>query len=276
MNSIIVFDIETIPDVGLCQALTGFKGPGLKEQREAMEQYHLEITEGKNPFLRQPFHKIIVISMLKASLTIKNGYECLELKKISSGSLDKLTEKELVEFFFNYICKCLPRLISFNGKTFDLPVLKYKAMHYGIMAEKFYKAGDKWNSYNNRYSVDWHCDLLEVLSEYGASARVKMCEVCTAFNLPGKLGIDGSNVAKMYDDNQLLEVKNYCETDVLNTYLIYLRLSLHQGKISKEGYQQNIEELINYIKENPQQNKSFPLFLTEWEKVCKGNFFYAS
>ncbi|CAD6996579.1 unnamed protein product [Ceratitis capitata] len=81
-----------------------------------------------------------------------------------------------------------------------MPVLKYRAMVHGIQAEYFYKAGDKWNSYNQRYSSDWHCDLLESLSDFGASAKVKMNEVCAVLNLPGKTGVDGSQVMDLYDN----------------------------------------------------------------------------
>ena len=91
MNSLIVFDIETIPDVDLCYALTGLKSQDVKEQRKAMQDYHLKITDGKNAFLRQPFHKIVVISLLKAKLSFCDGYEFLELEKVSSGDIESLS-----------------------------------------------------------------------------------------------------------------------------------------------------------------------------------------
>lgn len=263
MNSIVVFDIETVPDVELCKNLTGLDEEDVAKQRQAMEDYHLQITDGKNPFLRQPFHKIIVISILKASLTTKNGYEYLELKKISSGDIGQYLEPDLVKLFFDHVCKELPRLVSFNGRTFDLPVMKYRAMKYGVQAEKFYKSGDKWSCYNNRYGAEWHMDLLDILSDYGLSARVKMNEVCVAFGLPGKLGIDGADVSSLYDQGRIQDIRNYCETDVINTYLIYLRVIHHQGRISDESYKRNLNELKKYLEDFSGEKPHFAEFLSE-------------
>ncbi|KYH12715.1 3'-5' exonuclease [Neorickettsia sp. 179522] len=261
MDSIVVFDIETVPDTALCEALTGFKGKDVVAMRKAMEDYHLDITDGKNPFLRQPFHKVVVISLLKATLTCKNDCEFFQLRKIASGDIQCYSEKELVQFFFDHVCKSLPRLVSFNGRTFDLPVLKYRAMRYGVVARNFYHSGDKWNSYNNRYSVNWHTDLIDLLSEYGVSARVKMSEVCAALGLPGKLGIDGAQVTPMYDAGRITEIKYYCEIDVLNTYLIYLTVLRHQGTVSEESYARNLDELMCYLERNEKDNPSYLPFL---------------
>ncbi len=208
------------------------------------EEYHLEITNGQNSFLRQPFHQIVVISFLLCNISYQSSYEVFTLQEIRSGGTLNSSEKELVKGFFNYISEKKPRLVSFNGRTFDIPVLKYRAMVHGIQAEYFHKAGDKWNSYNQRYSSDWHCDLLESLSDFGASARVKMNEVCAAFNLPGKIGVDGSQVMGLYDSGKIQEIRDYCETDVINTYLIYLRFMHHQGRITTESYNKSVEELL--------------------------------
>lgn len=271
MDSIVVFDIETIPDTELCEALTGCKSDDVSEMRRAMEEYHLEITDGKNSFLRQPFHKIVVISLLKATLTQKNDCEFFQLKKIASGDLRSYSEKELVQFFFDHVCKSLPRLVSFNGRVFDLPVLKYRAMRYGVVAGNFYRSGDKWSNYNNRYSANWHTDLIDVLSDYGASARVRMSELCVALGLPGKLGIDGAQVASMYDAGKIEEIRHYCEVDVLNTYLIYLATLRHQGTIMEESYSRNLKELFRYLEENKDKNPSYVPFLQSLRKSAVTN-----
>ncbi|QKX03273.1 3'-5' exonuclease [Wolbachia endosymbiont of Litomosoides sigmodontis] len=260
-NSLLVFDIETIPDVNSCRNLLDINNSSVKEKRDALTKYHLEITNGQNPFLRQPFHQVIVVSFLLCSVAYQSGYEVFTLQEIRSGGTLDSSEKELVKEFFDYISEKKPRLISFNGRTFDIPVLKYRAMVHGIQAEYFHKAGDKWNSYNQRYSSDWHCDLLESLSDFGASARVKMNEVCAAFNLPGKIGVDGSQVVDLYDSGKIQEIRNYCETDVVNTYLIYLRFMHHQGRITTKSYNKNVEELLSECEKKAHLKK----FKEEWE-----------
>ena len=271
LKSVLVFDIETIPDTEACYALTGIDSNNIEEQREALTNYHLEITDGKNSFLRQPFHKIVAISFLHASLTRDGRYENYTLHELRSGGNSNSTEKDLVKGFLQFIEKIQPRLVSFNGRTFDLPVIKYRAMTHGISSEYLYRSGDRWNNYMQRYSIDWHCDLLEALSDYGASARVKMNEVCASFKLPGKIGVDGSDVTSLYDDGQIQEIRDYCETDVLNTYLIYLRFMYHHGYIEQQHYNHAIKEIIEYL--SCKEKKHLEEFYLEWERACSGHFF---
>ncbi|WP_265038354.1 3'-5' exonuclease [Wolbachia endosymbiont (group A) of Hylaeus communis] len=267
LNSLLVFDIETIPDVNSCKNLLNISDDSsVEEKRDALTKYHLEITNGQNSFLRQPFYLVVVISFLLCNISYQSGYEVFTLQEIRSGGTLNSSEKELVKGFFNYISEKKPRLVSFNGRTFDIPVLKYRAMVHGIQAEYFHKAGDKWNSYNQRYSSDWHCDLLESLSDFGASARVKMNEVCAAFNLPGKIGVDGSQVMDLYDSGKIQEIRDYCETDVINTYLIYLRFMHHQGRITTESYNKSAEELLLECEKKEYLKK----FKEEWERTCGG------
>ncbi|WP_339047231.1 3'-5' exonuclease [Candidatus Mesenet endosymbiont of Phosphuga atrata] len=266
LNSLVVFDIETIPDISACDGLIGRIDGDVQQKREALTQYHLGITDGKNPFLRQPFHKVVVISFLFADIIRSGGYETFVLREIRSGGKLDSNEKELVQGFFEYISKTKPRLISFNGRTFDLPVLKYRAMKYGVQAEYFYKSGDKWSNYMQRYSVDWHCDLLEALSDFGASARIKMNEVCSILGLPGKIGTDGGQVTSLYDSGKIQEIRDYCETDVINTYLIYLKLMQHQGRITTESYNKNLDDLLLHL-ENSQKDHLLK-FKEEWKKMA--------
>ncbi len=271
LKSIVVFDIETIPDTSCCEPLTGLTAETSTEQRDALTQYHLDITDGKNPFLRQPFHKIVAISFLRADLTAENNHEYYSLQEVRSGGENTSTESEILKGWHNYIKKHNARLVSFNGRSFDIPVIKYRSMTHGIQAAYLNRSGDKWNNYNQRYSLDWHCDLLEALSDYGASARVKMNEVCAAFGIPGKLGTDGGDVTSMYDEGKITEIRNYCETDVINTYLIYLRFMHYRGHITTEGYNKNIKDLIHELEK--EQKQHFLEFHLAWKKSCKGKFF---
>ena len=190
------------------------------------------------------------------------------------SSLDN-TEKEMTEKFFEYLCKYIPRIVSYNGRTFDMPVMKYRAMKYEISIEKLFKAGDKWNNYLQRYSTDWHCDLLEALSDFGASARCKMNEVCSIMGIPGKIGTDGSQVTELYDAGKIKEIRDYCETDVINTYLLYLNFQLHSGNLTKENFIKCNKELIDYLKsfKDDDAKPHFKEFLNEWKKFDTRNLF---
>lgn len=272
-QTLFVFDIETIPDTDSVPNLTGTDERDVVRLREELEKYHLEITDGKNAFPRQPFHKVVAISFLEAEIHRDSDGEHYILKELRSGGKENASEKELLEGFFNYLGRSKARLVSFNGRGFDLPVLKYRAMVNNIQAAWLYNSGDKWNSYTSRYSLDWHCDLLEALSDFGASAKIKLNEVCSVLGYPGKFGVDGSKVTEMYDNKQIKEIRDYCETDVLNTYLVYIRYMFHRGDISSMAYDESIGDILSLIKSEKEERPYLGEFFEAWEEANSGKFF---
>ncbi|MDX1737216.1 MAG: 3'-5' exonuclease, partial [Alphaproteobacteria bacterium] len=232
----------------------------------------LKVTDGRNAFPRQCFHKVVAISFLRARIYRDSGYETYHLEEIRSGGQEHSEEADLIKGFFQYGAKYLPRLVSFNGRGFDLPVLKYRAMKHGISGEWLFKAGDKWNNYSQRYSREWHCDLLEQLSDYGASSRLKLNEVCAAFDLPGKSGVDGSDVMGLYDQGNIKAIRDYCETDVINTFLVYLRYALHAGICDVDGYNHARLLLLGELEERAAINPAYAEFLEAWRKSSNGFF----
>ncbi len=271
-DQIFVFDIETVPDAAVVKSLTGYDGDDVEKQRQELSNYHLEITNGRSDFPRQSFHKIVAISFLRATILRDGNYETYQLEELRSGGKASSEEKDLIKGFFNYAGKYLPRLISYNGRTFDIPVLKYRAMKYGINAEWFYKTGDKWANYNQRYAKEWHCDLFDVLSDYGASARHKMNEICASLDLPGKGDVDGSDVTKLYDRDKIQDIRDYCETDVANTFLLYLRYALHSGITDNDGYNHSVNLLQSHMEEQAENRQSYEKFLDLWRESSDGTF----
>jgi predicted PolB exonuclease-like 3'-5' exonuclease len=271
-QNLIVFDIETVPDTEAVVNLTGFEDRDVAARRAEMERYHLAITDGRNAFPRQPFHRVVAISFLRAEIERSGGGETYYLQELRSGGTEKSDEKELVAGFFQFVERHKPRLVSFNGRTFDLPVLKYRAMKHGIAARFLYASGDKWNSYTSRYASDWHCDLLEVLSDFGASARVKLDEVCAVMGFPGKFGIEGSRVADLFDGGKIKDIRDYCETDVLNTYLVYLRHQLHTGTLAPDSYNRAVADLVELIKVEGEERPHLMGFLEAWGRASDNTF----
>lgn len=271
-QNLFVFDIETVPDTDAAFNLTGETSADIEVRRKAIEDYHLEVTNQKNSFPRQPFHKVVAISFLEAEIERDSGQEGYVMKDLRSGGEAGFDEKQLLQGFFTYVERIRPRLVSFNGRSFDLPVLKYRAMVHGISAPWLHKSGDKWNSYSYRFASDWHCDLLEVLSDFGASARVKLNEVCAAFGIAGKFGVDGSKVAEMMDAGQIDEIRHYCETDVLNTYLVYLRYQLHTGTLSKTSYNAAVADVISFIDAEKENRPYLNDFMDAWGEASGNSF----
>ena len=168
------------------------------------------------------------------------------LKVWSLGEVES-TEQELIQRFFDGIEKFSPTLVSWNGGGFDLPVLHYRALLHGIAAPRYWDTGDndstfKWNNYLSRYHSR-HTDLMDVLAAYQPRANAPLDEVATLLGFPGKMGMSGALVWENYLRGDIIGIRNYCEVDVLNTYLVYLRFELIRGHLNLAEYTQECQLL---------------------------------
>ncbi len=234
--NILVFDIETIPDVDLGRRLYGLEGLSDEQVAKAMFTLRRNVTGGE--FLSLEQQRIIAISCVLRS---RDGLRVWSLGDPGS------TEAELIERFYDGIEKFTPDLVSWNGSGFDLPVLQYRALRAGIQATRYWQTGDedsafRYNNYVNRYH--WrHTDLMDVLSGYQSRGRVSLENVACLLGLPGKLGFSGAQVWDAWLAGDLLRVRQYCETDVLNTYLVYLRFDLMRGRLTPERHAEEVERV---------------------------------
>jgi predicted PolB exonuclease-like 3'-5' exonuclease len=156
-------------------------------------------------------------------------------------------ERELVQRFFDGLERYGPTLVSWNGSGFDLPVLNYRALAHGVSAARYWEVGEgdrdfRYNNYLARFH--WrHVDLMDVLSAYGASGRASLDHIAQLLRLPGKLGMSGADVWPAYRRGEIAAIRNYCETDALNTYLIYLRFQVLRGELDAKQHAYELQQL---------------------------------
>lgn len=250
--NIFVFDIETIPDVATGRKLYKLEGLSDKEVADVMFHKRREET-GDSDFLRLHLHRVVAISVVLQSRDI--------FKVWSLGDPDA-PESELISRFFDGIEKFTPQLVSWNGSGFDLPVLHYRAMLHGISAPRYWETGDedtsfRWNNYISRYH--WrHTDLMDVIAAYQPRAFAPLDEVATMLCLPGKMGMSGAHVWDSYLQGGIDDIRNYCETDVLNTYLIYLRFEQMRGRLTPEACEKEYQKVRDALgKEGKPHLKEF-------------------
>ncbi|OGT33700.1 MAG: 3'-5' exonuclease [Gammaproteobacteria bacterium RBG_16_51_14] len=229
--TILVFDIETVPDVESGRRLFRLEGLGDQEVAEVMFNQRRQETRGESDFLRHYLHRVVAISVV---LKTPDKLNVWSLGERDAG------ESELIQRFFEGIERYTPVLVSWNGGGFDLPVLHYRALLYGVAAPRYWDNGDddqsfRWNNYLSRYHHR-HTDLMDVLSGYTPVARAPLDEVASMLGFPGKMGMSGSQVWDRYLAGGIDAIRNYCETDVLNTYLIYLRYELIRGRSTRQAY----------------------------------------
>ncbi|MDB5841697.1 MAG: 3-5 exonuclease [Herminiimonas sp.] len=231
MIPVLVFDIETIPDVNGLRALNGYPA-GMSDGEVARTAFAARREKTGSDFLQHHLHRVAAISCLFRD---DDGVRVRSL-----GGLED-DEGKLVHDFFRIIDRYTPQLVSWNGGGFDLPVLHYRALVNGVAASRYWEMGNedrefRWNNYLSRYHTR-HLDLMDVLALYTGRANAPLDDLAKLCGFPGKLGVDGSQVWHLFRDGCLDQIRNYCETDVVNTYLVYCRFQLMRGEMSQAAYE---------------------------------------
>jgi predicted PolB exonuclease-like 3'-5' exonuclease len=234
VTPVLVFDLETIPDVSGLRTLLG-SDAALSDAEVAAQAFSARREKTGSDFLQHHLHRVAAISCVFRD---DEGFRVRSL-----GSLDD-AEPKLIQDFYRIVERYTPQLVSWNGGGFDLPVLNYRALIHGINAARFWEMGEedrdfKWNNYLSRYHTR-HLDLMDHLAMYTGRANAPLDDLAKLCGFPGKMGVDGSQVWSLYQEGRLQEIRDYCETDVVNTYLVYCRYQLLRGRLTRDAYDAEI------------------------------------
>lgn len=245
MTPTLVFDLETIPDIAGLRALQGV-GEDVSDAQvyETAVAKRREITG--HDFLPLHLQRVAVVGCVFRD---DSGFrvKCL-------GQADDL-EATLIQSFYKTIDRYTPKLVSWNGAGFDLPVLHYRSLIHGLVAARYWDMGDddrefKYNNYISRYHTR-HIDLMDVLAKYNGRGNAPLDEIAKLCGFPGKLGMDGSQVWPAWQAGQAQEIRAYCETDVMNTWLVYCRFRMLKGEIDSQAYDHEISLVRDFLEQNP-------------------------
>ncbi|MCY0879484.1 MAG: 3'-5' exonuclease [Firmicutes bacterium] len=254
----LVFDIETIPDATLGRRWLGAKaGESDAGVRQAMLAARREET-GHSDFLKPPFHQVVAIA---AALIDETG----DIRRLGPLGQASDAEAELVRHFFRIVEEVKPCLVGWNSAAFDLPTLIYRAMRHEIAVPLFYRIGEPYHSYRKRYDEALHLDLMDLLSGYGASARVSLEEAALLVNVPGKLGVDGHQVIELYEAGDLERIRHYCTHDVLTTTLVFAAYAYHRGWLTEETRDRLWLSARRWVWEGPEE--VWAPFRAAWDRL---------
>lgn len=259
MNNIFVFDIETIPDLDAGRKIYNLEG--LSDEDTARAMFHIRNQEtGGSDFMRHHLHKIVAISVL---------FKQADNVKVWTLGDEDTPEKEILQRFFDGIDRYTPTLVSWNGGGFDLPVIHYRALKHGVNASRYWETGQddqsfKWNNYISRYHSR-HTDLMDLLSGYQPRAVAPLDQVASMLGFPGKMGMDGSKVFDAWLNGEIGKIRDYCETDVLNTWLVYLRFELMRGHIDEASYEAECQQLKDTLSASGKPH--LEEFLDHWQQA---------
>ncbi|MEK9770934.1 MAG: 3'-5' exonuclease [Nitrosomonadales bacterium] len=256
---ILVFDIETIPDISSLKKVFKIEKKFNDDEVVSIAKYFYRQNRG-NDFLPHQFQQIVAISCV---LRTKDDVDIWTL-----GNEDS-TESDMLERFFDGLNKYTPVLVSWNGNGFDLPVINYRSLFNAIEGGIYFDQGEqnndfKFNNYINRYHQR-HVDLMDTLAIFSGRANASLDNIAKLSGFPGKLEMDGSDVYENFKAGNLIDIRNYCETDVANTYLVYLKFLLFKNQITKQDYVMELDKFKSKILE--MNLKHFNEFVAAWDKA---------
>jgi predicted PolB exonuclease-like 3'-5' exonuclease len=262
LTPVLVFDIETIPDIAGLRLLHAVSDD-VTDAEVAQMAFQLRRQATGSDFLQLHLHRVLVISCV---LSDRDSF------RVWSLGANGEAESEVIQRFFDGIEKYTPQLVSWNGGGFDLPVLHYRGLKHGVRAPRYWDMGEgdhkdsrefKWNNYISRYHSR-HLDLMDLLAMYQPRANAPLDDLAQLLGFPGKLGMSGAEVWSAYQAGGLTDIANYCETDVVNTYLVYLRFQLMRGALTPDQHQQQCELVRTTLAKSP--GPHWKAFLERWTR----------
>ena len=260
-NYICVFDCETVPDTALLRKIYGFDGSDAEVARQA---FAAQKAASGSEFLPVMFHRVVAISAVMAD---EYG------KFLRVSTMKGANEREILNKFIGFVNSHNPRLVSFNGRGFDLPMILTRAMRYNVSFPSFYEVENKelgkgkWDgNYRDRYSGKFHFDLLDHVSEFGSVRGLKLDTLCASLNLPGKYDVHGDQVMELFFDGKIDKINEYCESDVLNTYWLFLKYELLRGNLTLDDYADDISVMSEWLAANCAQMGYTPVFCEAVER----------
>lgn len=247
---LLVIDLETQPDLSI-----------------------LPVDYAPEVFPKPIQHQIVTLGFLLARIEREGEREHYQVRKLGSACIANRSEREILAGFWQMVDTKKPRLITWNGRSFDIAVLKQRSLIHGLTAINWHRTEPRFG-YDYRYECNWHCDLMDVLSDFGASPRLGLDETARALGLPGKWNGQGDTVSAQAAAGDYPAINRYCEGDVLNTYVIYLRWAYLTSRLSAHGHNSSIKNLQTYLDAERIKQIHWGEFLDRWQIATGPHFGY--
>jgi predicted PolB exonuclease-like 3'-5' exonuclease len=251
-TAFLVLDTESVPD-GLLLSKVKYPDKSLSPEdaiRRAQEEARLQSRDGSD-FLPVTFQYPIAVCVLRVGADFG-------LQALAMLDAPEFRTSEMVRKFWQGAARYKAKLVTFNGRGFDLPLLELAAFRYGCSArEHFYNS-------RNRYNGN-HLDLFDWLSNYGA------CRLAGGLDLlakllgkPGKMEVSGDQVHAMYQEGRLQEINDYCMFDTLDTYFVFLRTRILAGEITSEEEGELVRRAHDWLTAKVDEVPALRRYLDNW------------
>lgn len=253
----LVFDVESVADG---QLISKVRYPGQNlSPKDAIATYQDELMEQRGTtFIPHTFQIPIAVVIAK----VASNLELIDVVSLDQPEFRPhiITEK----FWRGWETYRHPQWVTFNGRTFDVPLMELAAFRYGISLPKWFKS-EGYKSPRNRYNSDAHLDLQDLLMNYGAArCNGGLNLIAQLLGKPGKMGLTGDRVQQQYDDGHKMAISDYCRCDVLDTYFVFLRAQVLMGQATLEREIKLVETAKSWIEQRAESCEAYSSYLESW------------
>jgi predicted PolB exonuclease-like 3'-5' exonuclease len=239
--NVLTFKLKTIPDIDGCRKLYDLHG--LSDDDVAQAVFHKRRQEANTELLRHHLQKVVAVS---AVLRTDDQFKVWSLGSVESS------EEDLLQRFYSGLARYTPKLVTWGGVEFDLPIIHYRSLLYPVNADHYWNSEQNDNRFQNHnypsQHNDRHTDLMNLLSVFQASASPSLNEIATLCGFPGDIGINTNHqIWDNYQANGIKDIRDTCETEVLNIYLVYLNLQRNRGMIDQVQYEAECQMVRDHL-----------------------------
>lgn len=255
----LLFDVESVAD-GELIARTRYPDRDLTPA-DAIRRFRQELllSSGRD-FIPYTFHLPVAVVVAKVAA---------DFSLIDIVSLDQPEHRPHIitkHFWYGWEVYGAPTWVTFNGRTFDLPLMEHAAYRYGISVPKWFNLTERsFEQYRNRYNLASHIDLQEVLTNYGTTwFRGGLNLAAALLGKPGKMDVQGDMVYDLHCAGRLVDINEYCRCDVVDTYFVFLRTCLLMGRLTLETEHQRVAEAKQFLEQHAAEHPAYQRYLEQW------------
>lgn len=255
----LVFDVESVADGKLVSQLR-FPGENLSPA-EAVAKWQEQLTaESGKDFIPYTFHIPTAVVLAKVS-------ESFELLDVAALSEVNFRPAEIVERFWRgWEAYGRPTFVTFNGRSFDVPLLELSAFRFGLAIPGWFSPLAKnYDQPRSRYNQTAHIDLQDIFTNFGTTRFTGGLNLAAnIIGKPGKMDVRGDMVEEMHEAGKMQEIEDYCRCDVLDTYFVFLRTRVMMGFLSLADEQKRVDAVRHWLEERAESCAGYRLYLEKW------------
>lgn len=250
-TSYLVLDTESVPD-GKLLGLVKYKEDGLSPE-EAVTRAQAEARERSatnSDFLPFAFQYPVAVCVVRVASDFS-------LQAITQIDAPTYRPREIVKKFWMGVASYKAKLVTFNGRGFDLPLMEMAAFRYGCTGRDYFL--------NSRNRFNGHIDLLDWMSNFGAARLAGGLDLLSKLlGKPGKMEVSGDQVYAMHQAGKSQEINDYCMFDTVDTYFVFLRTRVMTGDITLEQEHELVQRARAFLSAKTGELPGLSRYLASW------------